>query len=140
MHKFEIIEHAADVGLRVYGKDYKELFLNAAWGACALLVDDLPSERDTRPVELTASTIEDLLVDWLNELVSLFYAEKFLPKDIEIQIHQEESSCELVAELIGGQYDPYTQKVNMEVKAATHHKLHIEQKEEYLETQIIFDV
>ena len=35
---FKVIEHTADVGLNVYGKDKEELFINAARGMSYLIV------------------------------------------------------------------------------------------------------
>ncbi len=140
MHKFEIIEHTADVGLRVYGETREELFLNSAWGLFALLVDDLPKAKEARTVEVEAPLLEDLLVDWLNELISLFFTDKFLPKELELKLSGEEGNYRLFAEMTGGQYDPYTHQINNEIKAATSHNLKIEEKEEPFEAQIIFDV
>ncbi|MBU3933351.1 MAG: archease, partial [Candidatus Omnitrophica bacterium] len=39
MKRYEIIDHTADIGLRAYGKDLKQLFTNAAYGMFDILAD-----------------------------------------------------------------------------------------------------
>ncbi len=40
---FELVEHTADIGLKVYGKSEKELFINAARGMFFLITGSLIS-------------------------------------------------------------------------------------------------
>jgi SHS2 domain-containing protein len=75
----------------------------------------------------------------LSELISGFFAYKFLPKRYNIRIEQAEEST-LEAHLWGAEYDPYARKIDMEVKAATYHDLKIEKTPEGYVADIIFDV
>ena len=73
---FELIEHPADVGIRVYGRDLAALFTHAALGLCSLVTDtDTVLERETRSVEVAAPDRESLLVAWLSEVLWLIEAE-----------------------------------------------------------------
>ena len=76
---FELIEHPADVGIRVYGRDLAALFTHAALGLCSLVTDtDTVLERETRSVEVAAPDRESLLVAWLSEVLWLIEAEDLL--------------------------------------------------------------
>ena len=50
MKEFELIEHTADVGLRVYGKDLPDLFANAAKGLFSLITDSSPPEGQEKTI------------------------------------------------------------------------------------------
>ncbi|GAF71160.1 unnamed protein product, partial [marine sediment metagenome] len=39
MKRYEQIPHTADIAIRVYGKDLKELFINAAYGMFDIIAD-----------------------------------------------------------------------------------------------------
>ena len=139
MKEFELIEHTADIGLRVYGRDLPELFANAAKGLFSLITDFDPPEAKEKTITLTNTTSEGLLVDWLSELISGFFAYNFLPKRYNIRIEQAKENT-LEALLSGAEYDPYARKVNMEIKAATYHDLEIKKTSEGYVVEIIFDV
>jgi len=140
MKKFELIEHTADVGVRVYAKDLKELFKNSAQALISLLVNEKKENGKEKTVKLEAESWEDLLVSWLNELISLFFAEKFLFCSCDLEINENKSSKTLEAKIKGIDFDPYRNKINMEIKAATYHNLKIKKKESGLEVDIIFDI
>ena len=140
MRKFELIEHTADIGVRVYAKDLKELFKNSAEALVFLLVNQKKEGRKEKTIKLEAESWEDLLVSWLNELISLFFAEKFLFCSCNLEVKENRSLKILEAKIKGIDFDPYSNKINMEIKAATYHNLKIKKKEDKVEVEIIFDI
>jgi SHS2 domain-containing protein len=70
--QFEILEHTADVGLRVCAATLEELFASAteALARIAGAWDPGPGEEVSIAVE--AADREGLLVDWLSEILYLF--------------------------------------------------------------------
>ena len=70
MKPYEIIDHTADIGLRVFGQDLKSLFVNAASGMCSRLVDTADEHTGKWvKLELDAPGIEELFLSWLRELL-----------------------------------------------------------------------
>ena len=134
--EFEFIDHTADVGIRAYGADVKEAFANAARGLFSLIteLDDI-EEVEYRDTELTSSDQEDLLVEWLNELIYLFDAENIIFKRFDI-INLDE--LRLRANVYGEKFDPLRHELKTQIKAATYHMLKIE-KGDGFRAQIIFD-
>ncbi|MBL7092144.1 MAG: archease, partial [Candidatus Omnitrophica bacterium] len=63
MKRYEIIDHTADIGLRAYGKDLKQLFANAACGMFGILAD-LKNVRPKESLEIKqkAPNIEELFL------------------------------------------------------------------------------
>ena len=131
--RFEEIEHTADLALRVYGRDVKELFVNAAYGMFALMAE--PSKETTceREVSLEATDYEGLLVDWLNELIYLHEVEGETYYQFAIETL---SPTKLEAHVSGGP----TKRKTKAIKAATFHELAIEETANGLVATIVFDV
>jgi SHS2 domain-containing protein len=132
--RFEEIEHTADLAIRAYGRDMKELFANAAYGMFALMAepsfDELTCERE---VELEATDYESLLVDWLNELIYLHEVEWETYSQFAIETL---SPMKLKAHVAGGP----TKSKTKAIKAATFHDLAIEETANGLVATIVFDV
>lgn len=135
---FETLNHTADIGIIAYGKNISEVFVNAAMGLLSLIIDlkevDL---KETRHIEVTAPDREALLVNWLNELVFLSDAEGILFKDFKV-VGITETSLKIQAG--GEKIKRNKHHLKREVKAATYHRLKIEQTTEGWRAQVIFDI
>jgi len=140
MKEYEFIEHTADIGIRVYGKSLEDLFKNAANALFDIILDYPSKQLKQKQITLGADTVEDLFVIWLNELISCFFADKFLPADYSIKIEDSSQRKQLRASLCGQDFDPYENKINTEVKAATYHNVKIEKSEKGYKVEVIFDV
>ena len=137
--RYEIMEHTADVGLRVFGKDQKELFANAAYGLFNLIVADLGTIRPEQAISLTveAQDVEELFADWLRELLYLCNAERWLFSKFEVL---DIDPNRLKASCWGETYDPSRHIWEMEIKAVTVHRLRVEKGEAGWKAQVIFDI
>jgi SHS2 domain-containing protein len=132
--KFEEIEHTADLALRVYGQDMRELFANAAYGMFALMAEpSLEEPAREREVSLEATDYESLLVDWLNELIYLHEVEGETYSQFAIETL---SPTKLKAHVTGGP----TQSKTKAIKAATFHDLKINETANGFVATIVFDV
>lgn len=79
MTRYEILPHTADGKFRAYGGTLEEAFANAALATASLMWDWAKIEnRIAIPVDIRARDRERLLVGFLNEVVFLFDARKFL--------------------------------------------------------------
>lgn len=135
-NKVEIIDHTADIGIKVYGKTIEELFKNSAYGLYKII--EIKYEGEERPVEikLESEEIEGLLVKFLNELI--YYIEtKRLGDDIErIEIEKDDKNFKLKAKV----NMKNVKSIKKEVKSATYHNLKIEKKGDIYTATIIFDL
>ena len=134
---FEIVDHTADVGIIAYGADMSQAFANAA-RALFSLITELDSVREvlSRDIELTASDQESLLVEWLNELIYLFDAERVVFNRFDIT---ELSDTRLRARSYGEKVDSSRHKLKTGVKAATYHMLKVDQADGG-KVQVLFDI
>ncbi|MFH1771446.1 MAG: archease [Candidatus Omnitrophota bacterium] len=139
MVNFEFIEHTADIGIRVRATTLAELFQNTACALFSIIIEIKPLKEIQKNIIVEAETLEDLLVFWLNELISILYTENFLPSEYVITIDDREGQKLLNAVVSGQDFDPYSNKLDMEIKAATFHNLKIDHSEDGYIVEVIFD-
>jgi len=135
---FEIIDHVADVGIVAYGTDVEELFSNAALALFSLITEPESIEEKLHlDLEVSSEGRDRLLVEWLNELIYLFDAERILVNrfDIKRLTHNE-----LKATCYGEGFDPMKHKIKIGVKAATYHMLKLDKNGDGCKAQIILDI
>jgi SHS2 domain-containing protein len=141
MKNYELIEHTADIGIRVKGKDLEELFKNTALAMFDIIAERRPHPSVHRPqtanitVIEKADNLEELFINWLNELLSLSAAKELIFSDFVINKIGKNA---LQALAIGENIKDY--KINTEIKAATYHQLKLEQTESGWQVEVIFDV
>lgn len=140
---FELVEHTADIGLKIYGRDEKELFVNAARGMFFLITGSVVSSIQDKPkkcftIESTASSIEDLMITWLNDLLYIYDTEFVIFDEYTIDyMTKKRITARVRAIKIGN--SPY--QIIKEIKAVTYHNLHVYQnKDGRWEANIVFDI
>lgn len=135
---FEILEHTADLKVRVRGSGPDDLFKNAGLAIFQISAEK-QSIRDKNKhkisIKQSAQNIEELFINWLNELLSLSAVKGVIFEDIKINKLNEK---ELEAVAVGSDIRNY--KVNTEIKAATYHELRVSKANSGWEAEIIFDV
>jgi SHS2 domain-containing protein len=130
---FERVEHTADLAIRVWGRDWRELFAHTAAALFTMMAEPPAETGISRTVLIESMDAEALLVDWLNELIYLHEVEGETYADFRID---DFSPTRLVAHIAGG---PTVRKLKT-IKAATYHDLAITETEQGLEAHIVFDV
>lgn len=136
MRKFEILEHPTDLKIKIRARTLKELFKNAAL-ALFCSVDsrkNLPKPAgEWREVKVKSADQTSLLVDWLNELISIHEIENENYFDIEILALTKNSVYAKIRGIpsIADRFD---------VKAATYHGLEIKKVKGGYEAEVLFDI
>jgi len=138
MEKYELIDHTADIGIKVRGKSVGELFENAAYAMFDLIADlNRVKKREVLEVEIEGEGMDELLADWLRELLYKFNGERHLLKDFKIEEIDQKS---LKARVRGEKLDLSRHSLKMEIKAVTYYGLEIKRTSEGWQAQVIFDV
>lgn len=135
---YEILDHTADVCVRVYGKSLDELLKNAAYAMMDLITDRervIPSQK----IEIKAEgeTKEELLVHWLGEILYLHQAQKMVFRDFEVNIISE---TQVRGKAFGEKVDLERHELSSDIKAVTYHNLKIEPLDNGLKVDIVFDI
>jgi SHS2 domain-containing protein len=135
---FEIFAITADQGIRAWGRDLPEVFVNAARGMWSLMVEAGTARADRMlPVRVEASDRETLLVAWLNELLYLHEVEEFAAAKFTITHF---SDTRLEAEVWGERVDRARHPLVGHVKAVTYHLLRVRPAGGGWEAQVVVDV
>jgi SHS2 domain-containing protein len=146
MKRFETIDVSGDAGVRAFGTDLKELFVNAAMGMYELITDVAGvGEKKTVGIDATGDTVEGLLVSWLNELIFTFDTYGFLGKKIVFEemvatATEGGGPFRLRASVVGEDFDPERHEKRLLVKAATYHRLRIARIGDLFQVEVIFDI
>lgn len=137
MRRYRPIDHTADLGLQVWGRTLPELFANAAEGMCALYFDlKKVRPREGRSIAAQGYNREEVLVDWLRQLLYGIEVDQFLPRRFTI-VRLEDTQMEATA--AGEHFDPQRHRWHTGIKAVTYHDLHIVEEGGQWTVTVIFD-
>jgi len=138
MNAYEIIEHTADIGVKAYGIDLSEAFAHAAQGMFDIITDKSEIEnKGTYGIELSAENLEELLVDWLGELLFLQGAENLVFGEFNVTV-DEKNFC-LSAIVSGEELTKEKHNIGTEIKAVTYHMLEIHRQDPCF-VKVLFDI
>lgn len=144
MRKFEISDRftTSDIGLDLEADSLEELFAAGAEGMLAIIFSRRPAGKITHHSEitLTAPTAEQLLVDWLSELLYLFDAEALIAHDYKLSVVRSPSGYELKGQVGWQPFRPVHDPAEHEVKAVTYYKLKIENDDGIYRCHVVFDL
>ena len=135
---YEIFEHTADLGLRIRASDLRGLFEEAGRALFSVIVENLD---DVRPVDELTFKVEgtrrdELLRDWLGELLYAFHVEHVLLVSFAVRLDE----AGLTATARGETVDPDRHRIDAEIKAVTYHGLKVEQDPRGWLAEVIVDV
>lgn len=137
MKRYSIIPHTADVRIKIAGRDWPELFENAALGLVEGLMELGPGSGGGKiAVKLEAEDAESLLVGWLNELIYIVQTRGVIPSSMRV------TRCDgkRLEAVITGKHRHGKLPAAREIKAATYNELRIMRKEKILGAAVLFDV
>ena len=135
---YEFTEHTADIGIRVRGDDLKGLFKNTALAMFDIIAQTsvIKSKREEEiTVKEKADNLEELFINWLNDLLSLSAAKELIFTNFKIEELGEHN-----IKAVCSAEDASNFKFNTEIKAATYQGLKIEKIPLGWQAEVIFDV
>jgi SHS2 domain-containing protein len=135
---FEVVEHTADVGLRIEAPDWCTLLSESARALFTLLVPNVASVRGVEElrIELPSESPENLLVDWLSELLFVFEARRLVLGKFAVTV--DDAGLHAVAR--AEKLDPSRHEVGYEIKAITYHRLRVEEREQGWIAEVFLDI
>jgi SHS2 domain-containing protein len=140
MGRSETFDHTADLGLRIHASDLDDLFRTAAEGLFDVIVANRDAVRATlsEVVSLEADSLEELLVEWLNDLIFRSETEHEFFGGFEVSVDRDRRRLEAV--IRGEPMDPARHILDHEVKAVTHHGVRLAREGEGWVAEVILDI
>ncbi len=136
--RYRMLDHTADLGFEVFGATLGKLLENAA-GAMFEQMADLGAVRPrTRmSIGIEADSTEELLHDWLSELLYLFETGSRLFSRFEVE---PVSGTRIQASVWGEKIDRRRHGLKSPVKAVTRHMLEVRHTESGWSATVVCDV
>ncbi len=133
--RYRLLDHTADALVEAYGETISERYANAAFA----LFDQMTDVSTVKPVGevkvvLSADDEEQLLVDFLQELLFIHDTDGYVFNDFEVEV----AGLNLEAVARGEKFDPSRHPKRSVVKGVTYHNLKIDNKGKTL--TVLFDV
>ena len=143
MRKFEFSDRytTADTGLYIEGDSLDELYLAGAEGMFAIILGRVPRGKSSCDIvfNLDADSIEQLLVDWLSELLFLFDARYLIPVGYDIKVRKVDNH-RLTGRVFFREFKRDEEAAEHEIKAVTYYKLDIKKDKNNYQTHLVFDL
>ena len=136
--KFRFLDHTADLGILVFGGDLEELFTNAG-EAFFTIITDLRRVRESteRIIRVESTNLEDLMVNWLGELLYLHDVDGLLFRSFSID---ELRDGTMKARARGEAFNEGRHVIKTEIKAVTYHQIEVKEEKGRWRARIIFDL
>ena len=146
-HAFEYLDHVADMRFIARGNTLEEVFKNAALATLSAIADISAVQPQTEfEIELQTIDLENLMVDFLSELLFLFDAEETVLGTVfvqEVGSKKDEHGEEIWfirASVSGEPINSAKHHFETEVKAVTYNKIRIEKTASGFETEVVLDL
>jgi len=138
---YRFVDHTADIAAEISGSSLEELFTAGAQALIHSSVDEKQFEADDLlEIDLSASSREELLITFLNELNYLLITKKWLYLSIHsIKIFNDTDVYELSVELNGTELKKDIQ-LKQEIKSVTYHQVEIVEADGNYSTLVVFDI
>lgn len=136
---FETFDHGADIGIRGYGKNLEEAFLNGAKALFSYMYGSMPQVQNNLEVkeitfELEESDLTSLFIRFLNTLIAESDINALAFYNFSIKIEGSKLRCKTLGY-------PINRRVGgVEVKGATYCEAKVEQKNGIWIAQCVIDV
>lgn len=147
---YRFLKHTADVLFEVEATSLNKLFEDAGKAVMATMAElKTVKPRIKKTVNLTSDKVEDLLYNFLSELVYLKDSEYLLFSEFKVNIETIEvkkingeynHEYDLMSELKGEKIDAKKHKLGVDVKAITMHMFTVEKRGKKWFAKVLLDV
>jgi SHS2 domain-containing protein len=122
------LEHMTDAFIEVTGNTLEEAFENAGISVVDTMIDiNLVEEKRHKKIEIIAKDLNNLLYNWLEEIIILTITDGFAAKRFSVKLTKN-GKYGLVANINGEEIDFKKHHFKLEIKSPTFHLMEIKQE------------
>ena len=134
---YKILERSSDLAVKVSGKTQAEVLINSAFALFDLMTDlDKVELKESLSVEVEGVDNE-LMVNWMRELLYLFQGSGYILKEFEIR---ETRSSSVHAEGRGEKFDPDRHEIRREFSSILAHQCRLAKTGDQWTAQVTFEL
>jgi len=139
--KYKFLDHTADVMFEAAGKNLNELFTNAALAVFNVQCNLKKVENKLKKeIKLKNENAEDLLFDFLGELIYLKDAKSLLFGEFKISIKNIKNKYLLEAAAYGEKINPEKHELKIDVKAVTLYEFFLKETRNGWKCRVVLDI
>ena len=136
--KYRVTTRQSELAVKVMGGSQADLFANSAFALFDVLLDVEKIEiKERLPLEVEGADRDDLLVNWMRELLYLYQGSGYLLKEFLIR---EVKDTSVKAEVCGEKIDPDRHEIKQEIAAVAYHQSRMTKTGNQWTAQLIFEV
>lgn len=134
---WRLLDHTADIRLEVWGTSLEKLFIYSAKSLSTLLTSPTePNSEEQIQVALEGGELDELLVNWLREILFYTQTRRIVVTEIDI-VELSETSLNARLKVRKKRIGAET---SIEVKGVTYHGISIRVNDQVYTAQIIVDI
>src|ERR687898_3589955 len=136
--RYRVTPHHSELAVKVFGSSQVELFQNSGWALFDVTTDIEKIEtKDCVPLEVEGTDRDDLLVNWMRELLYLYQGSGYLLKEFHIR---EAKDTLVKAEVCGEKIDPDRHEIKREIVGVAYHQRRMRINGDQWTAQLIFEI
>ena len=135
---YRITTHQNELAVRIVGNSQADLFAASGFALFDVMADiDKIEATERLSLEVEGSDRDDLMVNWIRELLYLYQRSGYLLKEFKII---EVKDTLVKVEVAGEKIDPDRHEIKQEIAAVAFHKSRMQKTGNQWIAQVIFEV
>jgi SHS2 domain-containing protein len=136
--RYRLTPRQSELAVRVSGDSQADLFANSAFALFDVMTDlDKVDIKDRIALEVEGGDRDDLMVNWMRELLYLYQGSGYLLKAFHIR---EAKETQVKAEVSGEKIDPDRHEMKTEILAVAYHQSRMQKTGDQWIAQLIFEI
>ena len=136
--KYRLTTRQSELAVKVTGSSQADLFANSAFALFDVMADvEKIDVKERLPLEVEGADRDDLLVNWMRELLYLYQGSGYLLKEFIIR---EVKDTSVKAEVCGEKIDPDRHEIKQEIAAVAYNQSRMTKTGNQWTAQLIFEV
>ena len=135
---YRLTTRQSELAVRVTGNSQADLFANSAFALFDVMTDvDKIEIKEQLPLEVEGADRDDLLVNWMRELLYLYQGSGYMLK--EFRVHDVKDT-RVKAEVCGEKIDPDRHEIRKEISAIAYNQGRMQKTGNQWTAQLIFEI
>ena len=137
--KYRITKHQSELAVRVVGDSQADLFANSAFALFDVMLTavDNVETKEKIPLEVEGTDRDDLMINWLRELLYLYQGSGYLLREFQIR---EVKDTVVKADVLGEKIDPDRHEIKQEIATVAFHKSRMQKTGNQWTAHLIFEI
>lgn len=133
--KYELLEHTADLKVRVHGENFIQLLGNAAFAMCDLMLPGSKKADEQFEISVAGDSREQIMVRFLNELIFVIQSKYVMFREFDIE---QKDNC--INAICRGYRMEATDRPDYDIKGVTYHDLVLQNDNGHYIAELVLDI